>query len=150
MKKLMLTLLSAAVALGVTTGTAKGEDKQDRERLNKRIHEVDDTVKKQKSTETALRNISVETGVPLTQVESMHRRYPDVGPAGVLMAAVLADETKKQPEQFLKDHAKGKDWGSLAYDNHVAFDKLSARLERLEGTLSNATTAQHVGKTRKK
>src|SRR5574339_370596 len=98
MKKTMLTLVATAVALGLMTAPARADNKQDREGFNKRIHQINDAVEKRNLMESALKHISVETGVPLSDVESMHKRHKDMGAAGLLVACVLADETKKPAE----------------------------------------------------
>jgi len=135
--KTTLTLMAAVIALSLSTGGVLSADNPDKEQLDKRIHQVNDTVKKRNLTSTALKHISVETGVPQAQVEAMHKGHPDTGPAGLLTACVLADETKKAPETFVKQHNSGKSWASMARENQVPLDKLSARLDRLEATFSN-------------
>jgi hypothetical protein len=85
----------------------------------------------------ALKGVSVETGVPLGQIEAMHEHYKDTGAAGILVACVMADVTKNAPEYFLKKHVDGgKDWTQLAQDNKVPIDTLIRKLESLEGHLA--------------
>ncbi len=147
MHKTMLTLVAMAVVLGLS---ARAADKQDQELFNKRIHEVNNTAKKRNMIPTALKHISVETGVPLAEVESMHKSHPGTGAAGMLIACVLADETKKPPEEFLRQHEKGKSWAAIAHDHQVPLDKLSARLDRLEATFANANAGRSVEKKQHK
>jgi hypothetical protein len=67
----------------------------------------------------------------------MHKNHPKVHAGGLLVACVLADETRKSPSTFLKQHDSGKSWTSFAEDNNVSVDKLSARIERLQQSLDN-------------
>jgi len=85
----------------------------------------------------ALKGITVETGVPLGEVEAMHDHFKDTGAAGLLVACVMADVTKNPPEYFLKKHVDGgRDWTQLARDNRVPIDALLQKLESLEAHLA--------------
>ncbi|EEF59738.1 hypothetical protein [Pedosphaera parvula] len=88
--------------------------------------------------DTALQRIATETGVPIERVRALHKNHPNVQAAGLLVASVLADETKKTPDSFLKEHDAGKSWPSIAEENHVSVDKLSARVERLQQSLNGS------------
>jgi hypothetical protein len=52
--------------------------------------------------------VATETGVPIERVRAMHKNHPKVQAAGILVACVLADETKKTPDSVLKQHDAGK------------------------------------------
>ena len=81
--------------------------------------------------------MSVETGVPLPQVESLHKHHEDTGPAGVLVACVMADETKRDPDYFIKKHIDGgKNWADIARENKVPIERLNEKLDNLEKALA--------------
>lgn len=80
----------------------------------------------------AIQRISTETGVPVDTIRRQHERHPDTGIAGLMVANVLANETKKIPETFLSQRAAGKNWVTIAKENKVSVDTLNQRLARLE------------------
>ena len=77
------------------------------------------------------------------QLEAMHKHYSVVGIAGVLIACVLADETKKPPENFMKERQSGKGWTTMARNNKVSVEKISERLDHLERILTAETDKAH-------
>jgi hypothetical protein len=113
------------------------------------MHALNETVKKKSSMKTALHGVSVETGVPLATVESMHKHHPDTGPAGILVACVLADETKKPAEQLVKKHEDGKTWAEIARENKVPVEKLDRKLDNLEKFLASPGDKEGKGKRHK-
>lgn len=129
-----------AIIAGVlfTTGLnpAMAAEKESQSSLQNQMEEVNSTVSKSEKMDTALQRIATETGVPIERVRAMHKNYPDAQAAGIMVACVLADETKKAPGSFLKQHESGKSWSSIAEENDVSVDKLSARLERLQQSLN--------------
>ena len=137
-----------SVALGLAALPAHAADKQQRDALSDRIHAVDKAADKSGNMTTALHSISVETGVPESEVQAMHKKYSDIGVAGVLMSCVLADETKKPPEYFMDKHKGGKSWTELARDSNVPIDKIETRLEHVEHSLAATGPKEH--KTNKK
>jgi hypothetical protein len=139
MKKTLAGLVIVAIALTAAVTPLRAASKVARERLSERVHTVNDTAKSPEMKQVAYRTISNETGVPLAEVESMHKRYTDAGPAGIMMACVMADDTKKAPEDFLKSRQSGKSWDDIARDNKISLDKLSARLDRLENAMTTGT-----------
>ena len=133
MKSLIISALIAGAALcGLS---AKADDKAP-DRLNARVHDVNDASKKKGMVDVALRTISVETGVPLGEVESLHKRFPDMGPGGLMVSCVMADETKMPPESFIKKHNGGDGWGTIAKANRVPEEKIIARLDRLDRAMT--------------
>jgi len=110
----------------------------DTDEFENRAKKINSMADKNSNIDVALQRISTETGVPVENVRSQHKRYPETGTAGLLIANVLANETKKAPSEFLNQHAKGKKWLAIARDNKVSVDKLNERLDRLEKALSPA------------
>jgi len=150
MKKSINSVLIAgilSITLSFATSLARAADK---DTLNDRIHSVNDAANKSGNMKTALHSISVETGVPESQVEAMHKKYSDIGVAGVLMSCVLADETKKTPEYFMDKHKGGKSWTELARESKVALDKINTRLEHVERTLSHPNSERKIRTSPKK
>jgi hypothetical protein len=133
MKRLMYSLLIASMALGFNTHS-RAEDKA-KDELEDRVHTVNALADKRGGMKEAFHDISVETGVSVEELQRMHNRHSDVGPAGILIACVLADNTKKPPEQFLSKHVNGKGWGAIARDNGVPLEKINERLDHLEREL---------------
>jgi len=107
---------------------AMAADKQD---LDNRVKQLNSVGSKPDMQDVAFQRISTETGVPVETVRKQHQRHPNVGVAGLMIANVLANETKKAPEQFLGEHEKGKKWVPIAKENNVTVDKLNERLDRL-------------------
>src|SRR5262249_29263690 len=95
MKKLIISIVVGCLAIGSSSYLVRGQDKNANEKFNQRLHAVDDASKKSGNMKTTIHAISVETGVAESEVEAMHKRYSDIGAAGLLTACVLADETKK-------------------------------------------------------
>ncbi len=122
-----LIAMTMLMALGLVFPTLAA-DKQD---LENRVKQLNSIGAKPEMQDIAFQRISTETGVPVETVRKQHQRHPNVGVAGLMMANVLADETKKTPEQFLAAHDKGKNWVTIAQQNNVSVDKLNERLERL-------------------
>jgi hypothetical protein len=120
------------MALGLVLPTIAA-DKQD---LENRVKQLNSVGAKPEMQDIAFQRISTETGVPVETVRKQHQRHPNVGVAGLMMANVLADETKKTPEQFLGAHDKGKNWVTIAQQNNVSVDKLNERLDRLAKAIS--------------
>jgi hypothetical protein len=145
MRKSIVGVVIAALALGLAPNFARAAEKTARQGLDDRMHAVNETVKKRELMKEALKGVSIETGVPLAEVESMHKHHQDTGPAGILVACVLADETKKNPDSFIKKHVDGAKWADLARENKVPIEKLDHKLDNLERHL----TAGEKGKRRK-
>jgi hypothetical protein len=138
MTKSVLALVSAAVLFG-TGNLFSAEPKNARDRLHDRIGEVNDAAKKV-GVKTAFQRVSTETGVPVAQLEALHKRYSDIGPAGVLICSVMADETKKPAEDFARANQSGKSWTKVANDNRISTEILISRLDRFERALGRAET----------
>jgi hypothetical protein len=142
MKKWICGLMIPGLLLGLGTASLqaqpKSEKKLDKEEMDRRANDINNTVKKEKKEDLALRGVSNETGVPLGEVESMYHKH-NKSAAGVLIACVLADETKRPPEEFLAKRAAGKTWTEQANDFHVSFDKINERLTHLERDLAKGT-----------
>ena len=138
MKRLIWSGLVAVAVLGAGVAGARADEKT-ADRLNSRVHDVNDAAKKKGMMSEAMHTVSVETGVPREQVEGLHKRFPDVGPAGILIACVMADETKKAPEEFIKKHNSGDGWGTIAREHRVPQEKLIERLDHLDRALTSGT-----------
>ena len=137
MRNVFAKVIVVGVLAGLISIPARGADKEKggSDSLEDRVHAVNQTAEKAGRMNVALQRISTETGIPQDQVQASHRRYPDTGAAGLLIAGVLADETKKPFEQFLKQHSSGRKWGAIARDNKVSIESLIARLDRFEKAL---------------
>jgi hypothetical protein len=149
MKRSLLNVLcTAAVICAVDVYTSAAADhssrypteskssatKSEKEELDSRTHAVNQAAK-HGNLQAALHVISVETGVPKDQVESLHKDHPDAGPAAILNAYVMADETKGAPSRFLDENRNGKSWTAIARQNNVALEKFNDRLDHLERAL---------------
>ena len=106
-------------------------DKEDLDHLENRVKQLNAVGAKPEMTDIALQRISTETGVPVETVRKQHGRHPKLGVAGLMIANVLSNETKKTPEQFLAEREKNKKWLQIAKENNVTVDKLNERLDRL-------------------
>jgi len=140
MKKYIIGVIIGVLSLGLGLGTLQAQNKVTKDQLETQAHRINKEVDKANAMKLALQRISTETGVPIDRVQAMHKDHPDIGPAGVLIANVLADNTKKPPEDFMKKHASGKGWAALARDNNVPLDKLQTRLDHLEAAVAPGAT----------
>jgi hypothetical protein len=86
-----------------------------------------------------LQRISTETGVPLERVREQHKQHPDIGVAGLMLANVMASDTKKRPENFLNQRASGKKWLKIAKEQNVPVERLNERLDRLNRAIKGDT-----------
>jgi hypothetical protein len=147
MKKIMYTLMAVTAALGLTAGFAHGQETRNKGRqLDERVHTLNSMADKHGDFNTALHNVSVETGVPMEQLKRMHDNHPDAGIGGIMTACVLADDTKESPERFLSRHINGKEWSEIARDNNVPIDRINGRLDKLENDLNRmAPTGRERG-----
>ena len=134
--KTQLSFLIATVVVGLSTFQLRAADTTARDELENRIERINHTTDREGHTKPALQQVATETGVPFDRVQAMHREHPGVGVAGILIANVLADDTKKQPEQFMESHSKGKKWAEIAEDNKVPVSQLNTRLDRFEKQLA--------------
>lgn len=90
----------------------------------------------------ALHTISVQTGVPQATVQAQHKQYPSIGVIGLMVANVLADETKKDPAVFLQAKAGGQTWPQIAQAYKVPLAKINTRLARMEQLMAPAGGGQ--------
>src|SRR5437899_9636547 len=70
--------------------------------IDQKVAALNQTVQTTGNLDAALHAISVETGVPEDQVKTLQKNHSDAGAGGVLIASVLADQTKQSPESFLQ------------------------------------------------
>ncbi len=130
MRKSVFSLIIGALllVLGTPAAVAAEQDKS----FDDHVRQINQsTSQSPQKMQAALNTISVETGVPLEKVKAQHKRHPETGAAGLLLANVLAAETKKAPETFLQAHSGGKAWLDLARENKVPVEKLTVRVENL-------------------
>jgi hypothetical protein len=140
MRKLMYSLLVATVSLGLTAGLARGQSRaSERDELDSRAQTVNSLADRRGGMKEAVHAVSVETGVPMDEVQRMHEKHPDAGAAGIMIACVIADNAKGAPEGYLSRHVNGKGWAAIARDNNVPLDKINARLDKLERDLQGTT-----------
>jgi hypothetical protein len=137
MRKSTYSLLIGSLVMALAAGSVFAADaKVEKEVLDERAKNINETAKKPGMAEVALRSVSNETGVPREQVEGMYKNHKN--PAGILIACVLADETKRQPKDFLEHHVAGKSWTSMANEHHVPMEKINGKLANLEKDLAVA------------
>ncbi|HET7626369.1 MAG TPA: hypothetical protein VFM25_14015 [Verrucomicrobiae bacterium] len=141
-----LTILAIALGAAISVSAA---DNSAHDALENRINQINQDSKRE-GINVTLQRISTETGVSLDQVKSLHKNHSNVGPGGLMIACVLADETRKTPEQFLKNHTNGKNWGALARANNVSIDKLTQRLDRLDKAIGHDTSNANKNKKKAK
>jgi hypothetical protein len=135
-----LYVIAAVVSLGITAVHAQPGQKAE---LDDRVRSLNSLADRRGDFRIALHNVSVETGVPMDQLQRMHDQHPDAGPGGIMVACVLADDTKKSPEHFLASHAQGgHSWASIARENNVPLDRLNGRLDRLQDSLQSQPTGR--------
>jgi hypothetical protein len=155
MKKIFsaLTIGSLLFAVANTSPAqnkeTKREEARSEARFDARAHSLNTSVEKGGKLTDAYHAVAVETGVPEAKIEAMHKKHPKAGPAGILAACVLADETKKDPDRFLTRFSGGKDWTSIAADNNVPIEKLNVRLDRVENYVNSAPEKRKLEKRRK-
>src|SRR5438552_1113238 len=139
MRKKFINLFTAALVFAWGTEAALAQNSNTS--FEKKANAVSQAAKKSGMMDVALRDISAETSVPQDQVQTMANSHPKAGAGGVLIASVLADETKKPPESFLQTHDSGKSWETIASDNHVSLDKLDLRLNHVQSSVGPASSA---------
>src|SRR5262245_36715842 len=138
MKKLLLALMTSTVALTLGFGPVSAADKDDAAaQFKKRADQINNaTAKDPELFQTALKQISVETGVPLERVRTHHQRHPQMGAAGLLLANVMAAETKESPATFLNERKSGEQWLAIAREHKVPIEKLNVRLDNVWKAIS--------------
>jgi hypothetical protein len=137
MKNLTFRIVIIAGCLFSTgLNPAMAADTNSQSSLQSQMEQLNSATSTPEKMDTALQRIATETGVPIDRVRALHKNHPKVQAAGILAACVLADETKKTPDSFLKQHDAGKSWSSIAEENNVSADKMSARVERLQQSLN--------------
>ena len=138
MRKIIYSLVVAGVSLGLSVSLAHGQEgRRERAELDSRAHDVNALADRHGGMRDAIHNVSVETGVPEQELQRMRDSHPDAGPAGLLIASVLADNTKERPEHFLNQRTSGKSWASMARENNVPLEKINAKLDNLERELNS-------------
>lgn len=133
-----LAVLGTALALNAATPAASAPEA----RLHQLQTQINTATKTTPQWEVAMHTISVQTGVPRDQLRAMRQKHPTVEPSAVLISCVLADETKKAPEQFLERAIATQDWIPIARNNKVPLEKINARLEQIQQALAAGTTAK--------
>jgi hypothetical protein len=141
MRKSTYSVFIASLVIGLAAGSLFAADaKVEKEVLDERAKDINEAAKKPGMAEIALKSISTETGVPRDQVEGMYKHHKN--PSGILIACVLADETKRPAQDFLEHHASGKSWTSMAHDHHVPLEKINGKLAHLEKDLAVARDSE--------
>jgi len=143
MKK-FLYILAALVSLGIAGHNARAGEQKDV--LEDRVHTLNSMADKRGDFKMALHDVSVETGVPMDKLQQMHNQHPDAGAGGIMVACVLADDTKKPAEHFLSSHVNGKGWAEIARQNSVPLDRINGRLDRLEHDFSLKPTGRDTSR----
>jgi hypothetical protein len=145
MTKIMFSVLAAGLVLSLGTGAARAQDKATKDNFERKAHALNVAAKKA-GTPNALRAISVETGVPLEKVQAMYKNRSEAGPAGILVACVLADETKLAPERFLEGEPDVKSWETLISHHNVPLEKVNERLDHVQRVMTNPDKANRPAK----
>ena len=130
MRTLMLLAVTTLLALPVRVVSAADDASKDE--LERKAKVVNRAAEKESVFKQALHHVSIETGVPESTIEAQHRRSPDMGLAGIMMANVMAAETKKDSSEFIKQRKGGKGWSAIARANNVSVEKLTLRLDNLD------------------
>ena len=141
MKRWLGVMMALNVLLGLGTGLGRAADTGDSQQINhfnQQMQKINKQAKDPKVLQLTMEQIATETGVPVDQVRSQHRTYPDEGAASLLVANVLAAETKKSPNSFLKERSSGKRWVDIAQENKVPMEKFIVRLDRIEKAIAPA------------
>ncbi len=142
MRKLIYSLMLATVSLGLNAGVARAQQRTaEKDELESRAHTVNALADKHGGMKEAIHDVSVETGVPMDQLEKMRSQHPDAGAAGIMIACTIADNAKGRPEAYLNRHVNGKGWAAIARDNNVPLDKINGRLDKLEHDLNGQLPA---------
>jgi hypothetical protein len=129
---------AAASTVTAPTPTQPGASATTTGNIDQKVTALNQAVQSTGNMSAALNAISVETGVPQDQVQTLQKNHADAGAGGVLIASVLADETKQAPETFLQTHASGKSWDTIASDNKVSQDKIDLRLNHVQNAIGSA------------
>jgi hypothetical protein len=82
--------------------------------------------------------ISKETGVPVATIQKQHREHEAMGSAGLLMANLIAAQTKKPAANYLRQREAGKSWPEIAAEHKVSLDSADASLNRVEAAMRAA------------
>jgi hypothetical protein len=125
-------LLPFALLMALAGTTTSAADDSARDELERRARVINRAAEKEAVFKQALHHVSIETGVPKETIEAQHRRYSDIGLAGILLANVMAAETKKDPTDFLKLRKDGKNWVQIARANRVPLENLNRKLDNLD------------------
>jgi hypothetical protein len=130
--KRLITALSLFALTFVLVGPALADEEDEYEARVKRINAMAEKPGKMK---TALQRIATETGMTADRIESQHKKNPEMGPAGIMLANVMSNDTKKNPGYFIEQRKSGKKWLAIAKENKIPVDRLNERLERLENAI---------------
>jgi len=125
-------------AAGTATTTTQPATTAASGNIDQKVVALNQAVQRTGNMNAALHAISVETGVPQDQVQTLQQNHADAGAGGVLIASVLADETKQAPETFLQTHASGKSWDTIASDNKVSLEKFDSRINKVQNAIGSA------------
>jgi hypothetical protein len=135
--RLVKWLTTLALALAVASPVIAADDEA--EEFEKRIKRLNTMAEKPAKVKVALQRIATETGMPLEQVQNQHKKFPEIGVAGLMVANVLGNDTRKNPGQFLSQRQSGKRWLAIAKENKVPIERINERLERLEKAIKGDT-----------
>ena len=135
MKTFSSTLVVTSLAMTLA-GTVFGAESASRQSFENQIRSLNQASATNHAERTTLHGVSVETGVPEDKVLQMHKNNPKTGPAGIFVACVIADHTKKDPETYVKQAAAGKAWAAIAQENNVPLDQIQERLARIEKSVN--------------
>ena len=148
MMKSIIVAMAAGLMLSAGASVASAQDKATKNNFEEKVRAINSLGKKSETANVGFRTISVETGVSFDEVKGMHKKHPDAGPAGLMIACVLADETKTAPEKFLQGHIDGKSWEAMIRDHKVPLEKVNERLDHLERSMSNPSKSEKTVKSR--
>jgi len=108
--------------------------------FEQKVKAINQAAKKKGMMDTVLGDICNNVGLNLEQVRTLHRNHPNAGAGAILLAAVIADQTKQPAEKFLESHLNGNTWESIAAHNNVPMEKLNQKLDKVQSALNNPQT----------
>ena len=123
-----LTMIAVAMALALPVTAADDET----EEFEKRVKRLNGMGERPGMAKVALQRIATETGVSLERVQNQHKKFPEIGVAGLMVANVIGNDTRKNAGDFLAQRQSGKKWLVIAKENKVPVERINDRLQRLE------------------
>src|SRR5215218_4314926 len=106
--------------------------------FEKNVHNVNTLDNKAPARAAGFAAIAKETGVPVATIQKQHREHEAMGSSGLLMANLIAAQTKKPAGNFLRQREAGKSWPEIAAEHKVSLESADASLDRVEAAMRAA------------